>query len=117
LKDFGGAGNWPELPDGQAETSPTPSVLNSAKPARNMALGNSLVRSYNRLDLSGSSGARCFSIYSGILIGRCSMFESLSERIKEDERGTVNNTQRTIFWVGIFVVVAAGLFFGIKLFG
>jgi signal transduction histidine kinase len=47
------------------------------------------------------------------------MFESLSERIKEDERGTVNNTQRTIFWVGIFVVVAAVLYvavtFGMKL--
>jgi hypothetical protein len=44
------------------------------------------------------------------------MFESLSERIKEDEKGTVNNTQRTFFWVGIFAVVAAGLFFGVKLF-
>jgi hypothetical protein len=44
------------------------------------------------------------------------MFESLSERIKADERGTVNNTQRTIFWVAIFLVVFAGLFFGIKLF-
>jgi len=45
------------------------------------------------------------------------MFESLSERIKEDERGTVNNTQRIFFWVGIFVVVAAGCYFGVKLFG
>jgi hypothetical protein len=44
------------------------------------------------------------------------MFESLSERIKEDERGTVNNTQRTFFWVGVFAVVAAGLFFGVQLF-
>jgi hypothetical protein len=44
------------------------------------------------------------------------MFESLSERIKEDERGTVNNTQRTMFWVGVFVLVAVGLFFGIRLF-
>jgi hypothetical protein len=44
------------------------------------------------------------------------MFESLSERIKEDERGTVNNTQKTLFWVGVFAVVAAGLFFGVKLF-
>jgi hypothetical protein len=44
------------------------------------------------------------------------MFESLSERIREDERGTVNNTQRTLFWIAVFVVVAAGLFFGIKLF-
>jgi hypothetical protein len=83
----------------------------------NMALGNLVVRSYNQFDLSGSPGAQSFIIYNGILIGRCSMFESLSERIKEDERGTVNNTQRTIFWVGVFAVVAAGLFFGIKLFG
>lgn len=44
------------------------------------------------------------------------MFESLSERIKEDERGTVNNTQQILFWVGVFAVVAAGLFFGVKLF-
>jgi hypothetical protein len=44
------------------------------------------------------------------------MFESLSERIREDERGTVNNTQRTLFWIAIFVIVFAGLFFGIKLF-
>jgi hypothetical protein len=44
------------------------------------------------------------------------MFESLSERIKEDEKGTVNNTQRTLFWVGIFTAVAVGLFFGVKLF-
>ncbi len=44
------------------------------------------------------------------------MFESLSERIREDERGTVNNKQRTLFWIAVFVVVFAGLFFGIKLF-
>jgi hypothetical protein len=45
------------------------------------------------------------------------MFESLSERIEKDERGTVNNTQRTLFWVGVFVVVAAGCYFGVRLFG
>ena len=44
------------------------------------------------------------------------MFESLSQRIKDDERGTVNNTQRTFFWVGVFAVVGAGLFFGVQLF-
>jgi hypothetical protein len=44
------------------------------------------------------------------------MFESLSERIKEDERGTVNNTHRSLFWVSIFAAVAAGLFYGVKLF-
>jgi hypothetical protein len=44
------------------------------------------------------------------------MFESLSERIREDERGTVNNKQRTLFWVSVFAAVFAGLFFGVKLF-
>jgi hypothetical protein len=44
------------------------------------------------------------------------MFESLSERIREDERGTVNNKQRMLFWIAVFVAVFAGLFFGVKLF-
>jgi hypothetical protein len=45
------------------------------------------------------------------------MFESLSERIEKDERGTVNPTQRMLFWIAIFVVVFAAAFFGVKLFG
>jgi hypothetical protein len=45
------------------------------------------------------------------------MFESLSERIEKDERGTVNPTQRWLFWIAVFLVVAAGSYFGIKLFG
>jgi hypothetical protein len=45
------------------------------------------------------------------------MFESLSERIEKDERGTVNPKQRMLFWIAVFVVVFAGCFFGIKLFG
>jgi hypothetical protein len=46
------------------------------------------------------------------------MFESLAERIKEDERGTVNNTQKMIFWlvvVLISVVVFGGLYFGVRM--
>jgi len=46
------------------------------------------------------------------------MFESLAERIKEDERGTVNNTQKTSFWVAIAVIsglVFAGLYFGMRM--
>jgi len=46
------------------------------------------------------------------------MFESLAERIREDERGTVNNTQRTIFWIAVFAIAAlifAGLYFGVRL--
>jgi hypothetical protein len=45
------------------------------------------------------------------------MFESLSERIEKDERGTVDPKQRLLFWVAVFVVVFAAAFFGIKLFG
>jgi hypothetical protein len=45
------------------------------------------------------------------------MFESLSERIEKDERGTVDPKQRLLFWVAVFVVVFAACFFGIKLFG
>jgi hypothetical protein len=56
------------------------------------------------------------AIYTGILQGG-PMFESLSERIEKDERGTVDPKQRLLFWVAIFVVVFAACFFGIKLFG
>ena len=45
------------------------------------------------------------------------MFESLSERIEKDEKGTVDNKQRMLFWVAVFVCVFAGCFFGLKLFG
>ena len=45
------------------------------------------------------------------------MFESLSERIEKDERGTINNKQRILFWIAVFLVVFAGCFFGIRLFG
>lgn len=46
------------------------------------------------------------------------MFESLAERIKEDERGTVNNTQKAVFWVvvtAISVAVFGGLYFSVRL--
>src|SRR5215469_12161066 len=49
---------------------------------------------------------------------RYSMFESLAERIREDERGTVNNTQRPIFWIAvaeITAVVLGAIYFGMKL--
>jgi hypothetical protein len=45
------------------------------------------------------------------------MFESLSERIEKDERGTVNRKQQLLFWIAVFLVVFAASFFGIKLFG
>jgi hypothetical protein len=84
--------------------------------AYDLALGTFSFLVYNLTDFIAPRACGFRYFYSGILKGRCSMFESLSERIKEDERGTVSNTQRTLFWVGIFVVVAAGLFFGVKLF-
>ena len=46
------------------------------------------------------------------------MFESLAERIREDERGTVNNTQRPVFWIAvaaITAVVLGAIYFGMKL--
>src|ERR1700722_8883418 len=81
-----------------------------------LLLGSFNFRGYNWV-VQSETGVKAlgFRIFTGIL-RRCSMFESLSERIREDERGTVNNTQRTLFWIAVFVVVAAGLFFGIKLF-
>jgi hypothetical protein len=45
------------------------------------------------------------------------MFESLSERIEKDERGTVDPKKRALFWVTVIVAVFAASFFGIKLFG
>jgi hypothetical protein len=45
------------------------------------------------------------------------MFESLSERIEKDERGTVNRKQQLLFWIAIFVVVFAAAYFGVRLFG
>jgi hypothetical protein len=45
------------------------------------------------------------------------MFESLSERIEKDERGTVNKNQQILFWVAVFAVVFAASYFGIRLFG
>jgi hypothetical protein len=45
------------------------------------------------------------------------MFESLSERIEKDERGTVNNNQRILFWIAIFLVVGLASYFGVRLFG
>lgn len=45
------------------------------------------------------------------------MFESLSERIEKDERGTVNPKQRMLFWIAVFLVVFVASYFGIKLFG
>lgn len=45
------------------------------------------------------------------------MFESLSERIEKDERGTVNRKQQYLFWIAVILVVFTASFYGMKLFG
>ncbi len=46
------------------------------------------------------------------------MFDSLADRIKEDEHKEVNRTQRIIQWVAIAVVsivLFGGLYYGVRL--
>ena len=46
------------------------------------------------------------------------MFDSLADRIREDDHKEVNNTERIVRWVAIAVVsvvVFGGLYYGIKM--
>ena len=46
------------------------------------------------------------------------MFDSLSERIREDEHNEVNITERTIRWVAIVVLsvlLFGGLYYGVRM--
>ena len=48
------------------------------------------------------------------------MFDSLADRIREDEHKETNTTQRVILWVAIAVVsvlVFGGLYYGIRALG
>jgi hypothetical protein len=48
------------------------------------------------------------------------MFDSLADRIREDERRDVNLTEWIVRWVGIAVVsvlVFGGLYYGIRMLG
>ena len=48
------------------------------------------------------------------------MFDSLADRIREDEHKEVNTTERTIRWVVIAVLsvlVFGGLYYGIRMLG
>jgi hypothetical protein len=48
------------------------------------------------------------------------MFDSLSDRIKQDEHAEVNNTERVVRWVAMLVasvVLFGGLYLGIKMLG
>ena len=46
------------------------------------------------------------------------MFDSLADRIKEDEHQAVNNTERLIRWAAVIVisiVLFGGLYMGVRL--
>lgn len=46
------------------------------------------------------------------------MFDSLADRIREDEHKEVNNTERVIRWVAITVVsivLFGGLYYGVRM--
>jgi hypothetical protein len=46
------------------------------------------------------------------------MFDSLADRIREDEHRSINNTERVIRWVVITVVSVAifgGIYYGVRL--
>jgi len=46
------------------------------------------------------------------------MFESLADRIREDDHKEVNNTERVIRWVVVAVVsvlLFSGLYFGVRM--
>jgi len=46
------------------------------------------------------------------------MFDSLADRIREDEHKEVNNTERLLRWVAITVisiVVFGGLYYGVRM--
>src|ERR1700742_1353606 len=72
---------------------------------------------YNSRRIDVGDPGTYFIIHTGILLRRCSMFESLSERIEKDERGTVNKNQRLLFWLAVFLFVFVGSYFGVRLFG
>jgi hypothetical protein len=46
------------------------------------------------------------------------MFDSLADRIKEDEHSTINNTERVIRWLIVAVVsvlLFGGLYLGVRM--
>jgi hypothetical protein len=48
------------------------------------------------------------------------MFESLADRIREDEQREINRTERIVRWVviaGVSIVLFGGLYFGIRMLG
>jgi hypothetical protein len=54
--------------------------------------------------------------YTGLLGG--SMFDSLADRIREDEHKEVNNTERYLRWAAVIIlslVLFGGLYMGVRL--
>ena len=46
------------------------------------------------------------------------MFESLAERIREDEKGTADNAKNPVFWLIVVAITGAvlgAIYFGMKL--
>ena len=46
------------------------------------------------------------------------MFDSLADRIKEDEHSTVNNTERLVRWIVVALVTIllfGGLYYGVRM--
>jgi hypothetical protein len=46
------------------------------------------------------------------------MFDSLADRIKEDEHSSVNNTERMIRWIVVAIVTIllfGGLYYGVRM--
>ena len=46
------------------------------------------------------------------------MFDSLADRIREDEHSTVNNTERLVRWLVVAVVTIllfGGLYYGVRM--
>jgi hypothetical protein len=46
------------------------------------------------------------------------MFDSLADRIKEDEHSTVNNTERMVRWIVVALVTIllfGGLYYGVRM--
>jgi hypothetical protein len=46
------------------------------------------------------------------------MFDSLADRIKEDEHSSVNNTERMVRWIVVAIVTIllfGGLYYGVRM--
>ena len=46
------------------------------------------------------------------------MFDSLADRIRQDEHNEVNNTERIVRWVAVLVIsvlLFGGLYFGVRM--